>query len=130
MLREMHQRFGVHEAVHRLGPELLKRFVEFRLDFVEEELKEARAAVTAESLVDALIDISVVALGTLDAMGVHVDSAWERVMTANLNKQVGVNASRRNELGLPDLVKPAGWLPPCHRGNVGLTAKVLPTEMP
>jgi hypothetical protein len=34
-------------------------------------------------------------------------------------KQPGVKPERPNPLGLPDLMKPEGWVNPSHNGNHG-----------
>lgn len=128
---EMHAKFGVNPVIRNLDKEKLKVFLQFRLDFLTEELNEAKAAMTnanensAEDIVDACIDLCVVAIGTLDAFDVDAYEAWNRVHTANMAKQVGIKASRPNKLGLPDLVKPEGWQGPTHADNVGLLAKVF-----
>ena len=36
------------------------------------------------------------------------------------SKEIGIKKERPNPLGLPDLVKPAGWENPNHNGNHGL----------
>lgn len=104
------------------NPEKLKDFLAFRLDFLEEELTEtvkAFAENDAEELVDGLIDLCVVAIGTLDAFGVDPYKAWDEVLQANMAKEVGEKPSRPNPLGVPDLVKPEGWTGPSHEGNHG-----------
>lgn len=104
------------------NPEKLKKFLEFRVDFLKEELMETQAALTnndAEEIVDGLIDLCVVAIGTLDAFGVDPYKAWDAVLEANMNKQVGKKPSRPNPLGVPDLIKPEGWTAPSHEGNHG-----------
>ena len=73
----------------------------------------------AEEIVDGLIDLCVVAIGTLDAFGVNANKAWDEVLKANMNKRVGVKETRPNPLGLPDLMKPADWKAPSHEGNYG-----------
>jgi len=40
-------------------------------------------------------------------------------------KKTGVKASRPNPLGLPDLIKPEGWVGPDHSDNVGLVNKIF-----
>ena len=55
------------------NPEKWKAFLDFRVDFLREELEETEAALVsmdAEEIVDGLIDLCVVAIGTLDAFGV------------------------------------------------------------
>jgi len=139
---DMHEKFGVHAAVEALDNEKLKKFVEFRLKFLQEELNEAKSAYDtllsqetlsldsdaretqvekcSDEIVDAMVDLCVVAIGTLNAMGIDAYEAWERVHIANMAKEVGIKASRPNPLGLPDLVKPAGWVAPSHLDNLGL----------
>lgn len=107
---------------NRNNPEKLKKFLEFRIDFLKEELMETTAAVTnndPEEIVDGLIDLCVVAIGTLDAFNVDPYKAWDEVLKANMQKEVGVKPSRPNPLGVPDLIKPEGWEAPSHEGNHG-----------
>jgi len=89
-----------------------------------DEMKNAAKNNDAEEIVDALIDLCVVAIGTLDAYGVNAYKAWDEVHAANMSKEVGIKASRPNPLGLPDLIKPEGWTAPSHEGNHGLVAKI------
>ena len=104
------------------NPEKWKAFLDFRIDFLREELEETEAALVsmdAEEIVDGLIDLCVVAIGTLDAFGVDPYKAWDEVLQANMAKEVGKKPSRPNPLGVPDLVKPEGWTGPSHEGNHG-----------
>ena len=97
-------------------------FLEFRLNFLEEELNETMAAwkgYDSEEVIDGLIDLCVVAIGTLDAFGIDAHKAWDEVLKANMNKNVGVKKERPNPLGLPDLIKPKGWKAPSHQNNHG-----------
>lgn len=120
----MHEKFGTNEVVKKFSPELLKEFLQFRIRFLDEELQEMKDAESAEDVVDALIDLVVVAIGTLDAFQVDGQVAWNAVWEANIAKKAGVNPSRPNAFGLPDLIKPEGWTSPSHEGNHGLLAKV------
>ena len=104
------------------NPEKWKAFLDFRVDFLREELEETEAALVnmdAEEIVDGLIDLCVVAIGTLDAFGVDPYKAWDEVLQANMAKEVGEKPSRPNPLGVPDLIKPEGWTGPSHEGNHG-----------
>ena len=104
------------------NPEKWKAFLDFRIDFIREELEETEAALVnmdAEEIVDGLIDLCVVAIGTLDAFGVNPYEAWDEVLQANMAKEVGEKPSRPNPLGVPDLVKPDDWKAPSHKGNHG-----------
>ena len=125
-IHDMHTKFGVRDAVQKFDSVMLRTFLRFRLDFLHEELGETEKAaqtgipLDAEEVVDGLIDLCVVAIGTLDALGVDPYKAWDEVHKANMTKEVGVKESRPNPLGLPDLVKPEGWVGPDHSGNHGL----------
>ena len=119
----MHQKYGVHKWIKTATPFQLKKFIEFRLNFIKEEYDETREAMVtedAEEIVDGLIDLCVVAIGTLDALGINSVDAWDAVLAANMAKEVGVKESRPNPLGLPDLIKPEGWTAPSHDGNHGV----------
>jgi predicted HAD superfamily Cof-like phosphohydrolase len=124
----MHAFYGVHDKVKELTPEILKEFLAFRINFLQEELDEMTVAVkenNAEEVVDALIDLIVVAAGTLDLYEVDSSKAWNEVLVANMNKTPGVKATRPNKFGLPDLIKPEGWTAPSHTGNHGLLTSAL-----
>jgi predicted HAD superfamily Cof-like phosphohydrolase len=124
-IAEMHQKFGVNSVVQSFDNDKLKKFLEFRLNFLQEELDEAKGATTGDDVVDAMIDLCVVALGTLDAFGVDSQLAWNRVHEKNMEKSPGIKPGRPNPLGLPDLIKPAGWTAPTHADNVGLLGRIL-----
>ena len=121
----MHEKYGVWDKVQAFDKEKLNKFLEFRIKFLEEEMNELSTAETADDVVDALIDLCVVAIGTLDLFDVDARLAWDRVHEANMNKLVGIKESRPNPLGLPDLVKPEGWIAPSHKDNVGLLGDVV-----
>lgn len=119
-IKKMHKHYKVHKTVKNMDKETLELLLKFRINFLEEELNELRSSENAEDTVDALIDLCVVAIGTLDLFKVDAQKAWDAVHNANMNKQVGVKASRPNPLGLPDLIKPEGWVAPSHEGNHGI----------
>ena len=122
-MNNMHAKYGVHRWVKN-NPDKLKKYLEFRINFLQEELDETQRAAfiyeDPEEIVDGLIDLCVVAIGTLDAFGVDANAAWDQVLKANMAKEVGVKPERPNPLGLPDLMKPEGWEPPSHEDNTGL----------
>lgn len=135
-IADMHTKFGVNEVLRNMDKDKLEAFLKFRIDFLQEELDEMRDAVVkrqaqkingskaADDTVDALIDLCVVAIGTLNAFDVDAYEAWDRVHNANMAKKVGIKESRPNPLGLPDLIKPEGWTAPTHEDNVGMLNKV------
>lgn len=130
-IANMHDKYGVHGVIENFDKEKLRAFLKFRIDFLQEELDEMKKAYeeggesAGDDTVDALIDLCVVAIGTLDAFRVNSYKAWNAVHEANMNKEVGIKASRPNPLGLPDLIKPEGWVAPTHADNVGLFDKAF-----
>jgi len=121
-IHDMQTKYKTREWVKNADIEKLKRFLEFRIDFIREELDETETALISmdsEEIVDGLIDLCVVAIGTLDAFGVDPYKAWDEVLKANMAKEVGVKPSRPNPLGVPDLIKPDNWEAPSHEGNHG-----------
>jgi predicted HAD superfamily Cof-like phosphohydrolase len=71
----MHRHYGVHQATESFDSEKLRALLDFRVRFIEEEFTElvkASDAGDSEEVVDALIDLCVVAIGTLDIFGVNV----------------------------------------------------------
>ena len=124
-IAEMHSKYGVNQKIREFDSEKLKKFLEFRVRFLEEELNELKDNIdNPEEVVDALIDLCVVAIGTLDGFEIDSHKAWNAVHVANMEKEVGVKATRPNPLGLPDLIKPEGWVAPSHIGNYGLLNKI------
>jgi predicted HAD superfamily Cof-like phosphohydrolase len=124
----MHHKFNVDKSIEEMDKETLKKFLHFRISCIQEEVDELKGAAKTllpqldcdpEEVVDALIDICVFAIGTLDLFGVDADLAWREVYEANSKKEVGIKEERPNPFGLPDLIKPDDWEPPCHEGNHG-----------
>ncbi len=124
-MRGMASKYEIHDAVNKMDQAQLRAFLRFRINFLQEELDEMKSAsangmpVDKEETVDALIDLCVVAIGTLDLFDINAYEAWDEVLKSNMNKQVGVKDTRPNPMGLPDLIKPEGWKAPDHKGNYG-----------
>jgi hypothetical protein len=129
-INKMHEKYGVRPVVEKMDRLDLRTFLNFRVKFLNEELDETKLAANSagyideEEVVDGLIDLCVVAIGTLDAFGVDPYKAWDAVLEANMNKEVGIKETRPNPLGLPDLIKPEGWVAPSHKGNHGDLKKI------
>ena len=131
-INRMQTKYGVREWIKHATPFELKKYLEFRLNFIKEEYDETCKALSeedSEEIVDGLIDLCVVAIGTLDAMGVNAHKAWDEVYEANMAKEVGVKESRPNPLGLPDLIKPEGWTAPSHEKNHGIIGNAWSDEI-
>lgn len=101
--------------------QMTPEFFAFRMRFLVEELFEIILAAEAhdpEGVVDGLIDLIVVAAGTLSIGNVHSQQAWDEVRRANMSKERRANPTRSGSGGA-DLVKPDGWTPPDHTENIG-----------
>ena len=123
-IHRMHSHYGMHEKITEFDDEKKRLFLEFRANFLQEELDELKENMNnPEEVVDALIDLCVVAIGTLDAFNIDSHKAWNEVLRANMTKMVGIKEGRPNPLGLPDLTKPEGWTAPSHEGNHGSLPK-------
>ena len=135
-INDMHYKFGATEWVedmHRSkNYKLLKDFLAFRLDFLEEEFEETQAAFfknDSKEVVDGLIDLIVIAIGTLDLFKCDADVVWDKIHHSNMAKEPGANKSRKNPFGLPDMVKPEGWVGPnITKENCGILPDILNHE--
>ena len=126
-IRDMHLKYGVHDWVDA-NKDKRGELLKLRLRMLNEEHTETINAYLqgdAEEVVDGLIDLIVIAAGTLDIFGVNADKAWDEVHRANMSKKVGVKPGRPNPLGLPDLLKPSGWRAPDHENNLGTLPEVM-----
>ena len=106
--------------------EMTKGRLDFRLKLLEEEFNEtidAKNDKNAEELVDGLIDIIVIAIGTLELSGVNVGKAWSAVYNSNMKKLRGSKEGRPSDGW--DLYKPEGWTSPSHIGNHGQLEKLF-----
>ena len=100
----MHEKFGISWST-------LDHFTvdekHFRTSAMLEEISEFLVAQKAEDELDAMVDLVVFALGTVERMGYsHVfEEAFTRVMESNMSKNLGPN-QKRGSFAL-DLQKPA-----------------------
>lgn len=117
-----------HHKILGGNPLMDARRWQFRRDFLLEEIQEADEAYSAEEMhevVDGLVDLVYVALGTLLEMGVPPDFPFDAVHEANMKKERGMTKRGEGK----DAIKPEGWLPPDHRPlmeRVELLQKISP----
>lgn len=113
-----HAKFELPHAEDGGPPEPLSMSdLTFRIGFMLEELTEfARAASQNDlpKMLDALVDLTYVALGTAHLKRLPFNEAWAEVQRANLAKERAASAddarsARGHRL---DVVKPVGWKPP------------------
>ena len=93
----------------------------FRTKALREEVREFSVAKTLADELDALVDLQVFLLGTVDRMGLNdvFDEAFERVMAANMQKQVA-GLTKKSKRGFKrDLVKGDDWVAPNLTDLVG-----------
>jgi predicted HAD superfamily Cof-like phosphohydrolase len=109
LVKTMHKKFGLENTT---GPEhLTVEEKEFRCAAMLEELHEYRTAETLVDQYDALLDLIVFAVGTLERHGFPLQAGFEKVMEANMAKELGQNGEKRGGFKR-DLVKPEGWTAP------------------
>ena len=109
LVKAMHEKFGLENTKGVLH--LTKEEKEFRSAAMLEELNEYIAADTLVDQYDALLDLIVFAVGTLERHGFPLLAGFEKVMEANMAKEVGQNGEKRGGFKR-DLVKPEGWTAP------------------
>ena len=100
-------RFALHT-----GPEITQRQLQVRINHLQEELQELQQAAdrrdTAEIL-DALVDLAYIAVGTARMCDWDFAEAWRRVHTANMQKIRAERAVDSKRGTTFDVVKPTGW---------------------
>jgi hypothetical protein len=123
-LQQSMARYGATvESVREWPTILAAQFLAFRLEHLKEEMDEIYSSVRPEDVVDGIIDLITIAVGTLVTFGVDTHKAWNAVHSANMRKEPGANPRRPNPFGLPDLIKPPGWVAPDHRDNIGILGR-------
>ena len=106
-MQDMHKKYGVNkwmqaEQQSDVPIKKLKKYMEFRIGMMQEELDETKKAFEekdAPEMVDGIIDLCVFAIGTLEVFGVDANKAWDEVYRANMAKEAGIKVCRPNPLG-------------------------------
>lgn len=110
LVKAMHTKF---ELANNSGPMSLS--VEeraFRIKAMQEELDEYRNAETLVDEYDALLDLIVFAVGTLERHGFPLLAGFQAVMEANMKKNLAGSSDASKRGFKRDLVKPVGWTGP------------------
>ena len=113
-IRYMQSVYGVHTVVDDMDKDKLHKYLEFRTNFLQEELDELKQAMGDQDqveILDALLDIVVVTIGAMHSMGADAEGGWKEVMKTNfakVDKETG--KVRKREDG--KVLKPVGWTPP------------------
>lgn len=84
-----------------------------RIEHLAEELEEIKQScgpsrIDTVALVDGLVDLVYIAIGTVQMLGLNFDDHWKAVHYANMSK-VRVNDPETHKFGIS---KPAGWIGP------------------
>ena len=118
-IKNMHKQFGINYE----GPprRLSSEEKTFRVLCLDEELNEYEEAETMTEEADALVDLIVFALGSLERHGYPADGIFNAVMNANSTKQLAEKKSDSKRSFELDLIKPKGWLGPEKHINDILT---------
>lgn len=77
---------------------------------------ELRESPDGQEQLDALVDLCVFTMGTAERQGFNFDGAFDRVMAANLAKELAGSNENSKRGFSRDLVKPAGWEAPNFDG--------------
>ena len=88
-IHEMHNHYGIHEAMKKLSKQDLRAFLRFRINFLQEELDELKEAMNNNDLLevaDALTDILYVTYGAGHAFGINLDKCFDEVQNSNMSK--------------------------------------------
>lgn len=112
-LHEFHTTFGF--VPRKVGDAPSAELVNFRLKFMVEELRELNkgfARRDMEEVLDGLVDLVYVAIGTAWMLGLPFQAAWDEVQRANMTKVRATDASQSRRSTTLDVVKPAGWKKP------------------
>lgn len=102
---------------------------QYRMDLLAEEYQETIGAhITSdpEGVIDGHIDMMVVIIGNLAMMGVDGQRAFNEVMRANMEKEIGKR--REGDPNGASIVKPEGWRGPDHSDNLGKLASLYQVE--
>jgi predicted HAD superfamily Cof-like phosphohydrolase len=105
LIKNQHTHFGINYE----GPprHLAADEESFRLAAMLEELSEFILAVDLAAKADALGDLIVFALGTMERMGLPTEEIIAAIVESNLRKELGPN-TKRGGFHI-DLRKPPGW---------------------
>ncbi len=114
MVRQFHEKFGLaYDGKPRVLPADIQAL---RLVRLTEELEEYCNAVNEnnlEAMLDALVDLQYILLGTAELHGfTRFDEAFARVHAANMTKERALRAEDSKHDSTYDIIKPTGWAAP------------------
>ena len=131
-IAEFHEHFKLPQREHGKRPD--PQMILFRLKFLAEELHELNVAAAhddLEGMLDALVDLAYVAMGTAWLLNLDFNAAWMTVHKANMQKQRAEKPSDSKRGTTFDVVKPKGWQAPDFKNWIpkeDLALKVDPVK--
>lgn len=110
LVKAMHTKFGLESNT---GPTKLDAEEKaFRVTAIKEEIAEYEGSTNLVDEYDALLDLMVFAVGTLERQGLPLQEGFETVMKCNMNKELAGSSENSKRGFKRDLVKPCGWTGP------------------
>ena len=114
-VRLMREKFGLPNPDSLDESRILDdNWLDFRVALLLEEVEEIRVAMNnsnPEEILDGLIDLAVVCMGTAAGLGMNWEPAWDEVLSCNMAKERGNASATKRNYSL-DLIKPEGWKAP------------------
>lgn len=110
MVADFHKHFGITEP-----QPWTQDLIQYRQKFLSEEYREILRAYLQndkEQVLDGLVDLTYVSIGTAYLHGFNFDEAFKRVHSANMKKIKARTADESKRGHILDIVKPEGWQPP------------------
>lgn len=115
-IKAMRKKFGLNNPTKSFNiTEKNKEWFDFRRTLLIEEVEEFTDAYVKndiEEVFDALLDITVISMGTAAGLGLNWTAGWDEVMRSNMQKVRSENPSESKRKNSLDLIKPDGWTPP------------------
>ena len=93
-IAELNSRFEADAVNNLLDTTDLEKFVQFRTRLLEEkcgDVWEAADSQDPEDFIDSTIGVLIVAMSTLDLLGIDVNQAWNKVLHASLEDRKTVH---------------------------------------
>ena len=112
-INRFHRKFGFKKTDKPSIPDD-PELVNFRTSFLIEELAEYTNAITQKNkaeVLDALVDIVYIALGTAWLFNLPFEKAWKEVQRANMEKIRAKDTTGKRGTKF-DVIKPKNWKPP------------------
>ena len=112
-INDFQKKFGF--KMREVGAKPDAPLLHFRLKFLLEELHELKVDASKddmEGILDALVDLVYVALGTAWLLNLNFAGAWKLVHEANMAKVRAERPEDSKRGSLFDVIKPKGWKKP------------------